>query len=126
MEFVDAAFFDHFLNPRNVGTIKDPDGSGMGGDPSCGDWLIVTLSVEEGKISDIKFQCRGCSSAIATSSVMTELAKGKTIEEAAEITAEDIEAGVGGLAEEKRHCSNLGEEALRNAIRDYLASRERP
>ena len=119
MEFVDSKFFDHFMDPRNIGTIKDPDGTGMGGDASCGDWLIVMIKVEENMISDIKFQCRGCSAAIVTSSAMTELALGKSTEDAMKISAKDIENEVGGLSDEKRHCSVLGETALRQAIEDY-------
>ncbi|MBN2070091.1 MAG: iron-sulfur cluster assembly scaffold protein [Candidatus Krumholzibacteriota bacterium] len=120
MEFMDSRFFDHFIDPKNVGTIKDPDGTGMGGDGSCGDWLIVMIKVKDEVITDIKFQCRGCSAAIVTSSAMTEMAKGKTIEEAMKISAKMIEDEVGGLSDEKRHCSLLGEEALRQAIEDYL------
>jgi nitrogen fixation NifU-like protein len=119
VEFVDPDFLDHFMNPRNVGTIEDPDGIGMGGDPSCGDWLIITLRIKDEVISGIRFQCRGCSSAIATSSATTELAEGRTLGEAMEITAAMIEDAVGGLAEDKKHCSLLGEKALRSAIEDY-------
>lgn len=125
MDFVDSRFFDHFMDPRNVGTIEDPDGMGMGGDPDCGDWLLVTIRVSDGSIEDIRFQCRGCSSAIVTSSSMTELAKGRSLEEAMNISATDIEDSVGGLSDEKRHCSLLGEQALREAIKDFRA-RERP
>jgi nitrogen fixation NifU-like protein len=125
LEFVDGRFFDHFMDPRNVGRIEDPDGTGAAGDPSCGDWLLVTIRVERGKIGEIRFLCRGCSSAIATSSAMTELAAGKSLEEALAITASEIEGAVGGLPEEKKHCSLLGEEALKNAVADYLARREK-
>ena len=125
LEFVDGRFFDHFMDPRNVGRIEDPDGSGAAGDPSCGDWLFVTIRVASGKIGEIRFLCRGCSSAIATSSAMTELAEGKSLEEALAITAHEIEGAVGGLPKEKKHCSLLGEEALKNAIADYLARREK-
>lgn len=119
MEFVGSQYQDHFLNPRNVGLIEDPDGTGMCRSSDCGDWLIVTIRVEGGRIAEIGFQCRGCSAAIATSSAATELARGKTLEEASRISAADIAAAVGGLPEEKRHCSILGEEALRDAIADY-------
>jgi len=125
LDLVDGRFFDHFMDPRNVGRIEDPDGTGVAGDPSCGDWLLVTIRVARGSIDDIRFLCRGCSSAIATSSAMTELAGGKSLEEALAITAFDIEAAVGGLTKEKKHCSLLGEEALKNAIADYLARREK-
>ncbi len=125
MEFIDSRFFDHFMDPRNVGTIKDPDGTGMGGDPGCGDWLLVTIRVADDRIEDIRFQCRGCSSAIVTSSSMTELAKGRSLDEAMNISAVDIENSVGGLSEEKRHCSLLGEQALKEAIEDYRARQAR-
>ncbi|MCK4537982.1 MAG: iron-sulfur cluster assembly scaffold protein [Candidatus Krumholzibacteria bacterium] len=125
MEFFDSKFFDHFMDPRNVGTIEDPDGTGMGGDPTCGDWLLVTIRVSDESIEDIRFQCRGCSAAIVTSSAMTELAKGRSLEEAMNISAADIEDSVGGLSEEKRHCSLLGEQALREAIKDYRTSKGR-
>jgi NifU-like protein involved in Fe-S cluster formation len=119
LDLVSPEFLDHFMNPRNHGTIKDPDGTGMGGSPECEDWLLVTIRVEGDRISDIRFQCRGCSAAIATSSATTVLAKGLTLAEAEELSAEEIEKAVGGLSEDKRHCSLLGEEALKDAINDY-------
>ena len=118
MDLVSPEFLDHFMNPRNHGTIEDPDGTGMGGSPDCDDWLLLTIRVEAGKIADIQFRCRGCSAAIATSSATTVLAKGRTIEEAEALSADEIERAVGGLSEEKRHCSLLGEEALKDAIKD--------
>ena len=119
MDIVSAAFFDHFMNPRNVGVIEDPDGVGRHGDPGCGDFLVVTIRVENGVIADIGFLCRGCSAAIATSSAMTELAKGKSLDDAMRITPAMIEEEVGGMPEEKLHCSLLGAEALRKAVADY-------
>jgi len=119
MDLVSPEFLDHFMNPRNCGTIEDPDGTGMGGSPDCDDWLLLTIRVEAGRISDIRFQCRGCSAAIATSSATTMLAKGMTIDEAEELSAGSIEEAVGGLSDEKRHCSLLGEEALKDAIKDF-------
>ena len=119
MDLVSPEFLDHFMNPRNHGTIVEPDGTGMGGSPECDDWLLLTIRVETGRIADIRFQCRGCSAAIATSSATTVLAKGKTVEEAETLSADEIERVVGGLSEEKRHCSLLGEEALKDAINDY-------
>jgi NifU-like protein involved in Fe-S cluster formation len=119
MDLVSPEFLDHFMNPRNHGTLKDPDGTGMGGSPECEDWLLLTIRVEAERIADIRFQCRGCSSAIATSSATTVLAKGMTIEEADALSADEIEKAVGGLSEDKRHCSLLGEEALKDAIKDY-------
>jgi len=119
MDLVSPEFLDHFMNPRNYGTIEAPDGTGMGGSPECEDWLLLTIRVEAGKIAEIRFQCRGCSAAIATSSATTVLAKGLTLEEAEVLSADEIEKAVGGLAEEKRHCSLLGEEALKDAIKDF-------
>ena len=116
MDIVNAAFFDHFTNPRNAGLIENANGLGRWGDPDCGDFLVVSLRVEKGVIANIGFMCRGCSAAIATSSVMTELAKGKSVEEAARITGDMIEEELGGLPEDKRHCSLLGERALKVAL----------
>ncbi len=120
MDLVSPEFLDHFMNPRNHGTVEDPDGTGMGGSPECEDWLLLTIRVEGGRIADIRFQCRGCSAAIATSSATTVMAKGMTIEEAEMLSADEIEKSVGGLSEDKRHCSLLGEEALKDAINDYM------
>lgn len=116
MDIVTAAFFDHFSNPRNAGLLEDANAIGKYGDPECGDFLVVSLRVENGVIEDIGFMCRGCSAAIASSSVTTELAKGKSVDEAARITGEMIERELGGLPEDKRHCSLLGEHALRAAL----------
>jgi len=120
MQHYTEAVRDHFLNPRNAGVVEDPDGVGAVGDPSCGDLLRVTIRVRNDRIDEIRFQCRGCPAAIATSSAMTELAIGKTVDEAWHITDEDIEAAVGGLPPEKRHCSNLGASALGEAVLNYL------
>ena len=119
MDLVSPEFLDHFMNPRNHGTIADPDGTGMGGSSECEDWLLITIRIEAGRIADIRFQCRGCSAAIATSSATTVLAKGLMLEEAELLSADEIEKAVGGLAEDKRHCSLLGEEALKDAIKDF-------
>jgi len=119
MDLVSPEFLDHFMNPRNCGTVEDPDGTGMGGSPDCDDWLLLTIRVEDGRLADVRFQCRGCSAAIATSSATTVLAKGMTIEDAGKLSAARIEEAVGGLAEDKRHCSLLGEEALKDAIEDF-------
>ncbi len=111
---------DHFLNPRNAGEIENPDGMGFVGDPNCGDFLKVTIRVENNHIADIAFKCQGCPAAIGTASAMTEMAIGKNLDEASEITDEMIEEMVGGLPEPKRHCSNLGAHALYEAIIDYI------
>lgn len=116
---------DHFLNPRNVGCIEDPDGVGTLGDPSCGDQLRIYIKVEDSCISEIKFEIFGCPAAIATSSVLTELAKGKSLDEALKITDMDVIKALDGLPELKEHCSNLGAEALHEAIRNYLKQLEK-
>ncbi|MCG0278472.1 MAG: iron-sulfur cluster assembly scaffold protein [Thermanaeromonas sp.] len=116
-----TSVLDHFLNPRNVGCLPDADGIGVIGDPDCGDYLKIYIKVQKGKLTDVKFEIFGCPAAIATSSILTELAKGKTVEEALKITDLDIIEALGGLPEPKIHCSNLGAEALHKAIQDYLA-----
>jgi len=111
---------DHFLHPRNAGQIPDPDGVGTIGDPSCGDYLRIYIKVKDNCIADIKFEIFGCPAAIATSSALTELAKGKSLDEAFEITDLDIVEALGGLPDPKMHCSNLGAGALQQAILDYI------
>jgi nitrogen fixation NifU-like protein len=110
---------DHFRNPRNVGEIEDADGVGTVGNPVCGDMMSVYIKVEDDKIADIKFRTFGCGAAIATTSMTTELAKGKTLDEAMEITRQDVADELGGLPPVKMHCSNLAADALHEAIEDY-------
>ncbi len=110
---------DHFAKPRNVGEIKDADGVGEVGNPQCGDIMKIYLKIEDNIIKDIKFKTFGCASAIASSSIMTEMVKGKTIEEALALTNKDVVDGLGGLPAPKIHCSVLAEEAIRSAIDDY-------
>lgn len=112
---------DHFQKPKNMGSLKDPDGVGKLGNPSCGDVMQVHIKVKDNKIKDIKFQTMGCAAAIATSSMMTTIAKGKTIEEALKITNKDVADKLDGLPPIKMHCSNLASETLHKAIEDYLS-----
>ncbi len=114
---------EHFRNPRNVGVIDNPDGKGEVGNPLCGDMMTVYLKVKDNRIEDIKFQTFGCAAAIAVSSMLTEMAKGKTIEEAKRITNKDIASALKGLPKNKLHCSNLGADALRAAIKNYEAKK---
>jgi nitrogen fixation NifU-like protein len=109
----------HFTDPKNVGVMLHADGEGSYGDPECGDYLTIYIKVENNVITNIRFLVFGCVAAIATSSMTTELVKGKTIEEAIKLTDVDIVEALGGLPEDKMHCSVLGETALKNAIKDY-------
>jgi nitrogen fixation NifU-like protein len=110
---------EHFRNPRNVGTIENPDGVGRVGNPVCGDLMEIQIKVENGILTDVKFRTFGCGAAIATSSMITELAKGKTLEEALKITRGDVADALEGLPPIKMHCSNLAADALHAAIKDY-------
>jgi nitrogen fixation NifU-like protein len=114
---------DHFANPRHVGEMApdEADGYAVIGDPSCGDQMKLWIRVQDGRIADIRFRSFGCPGAIATSSMATELACGRTVEEALALTDDDVIAALGGIPENKRHCSLLGINALHAAIRDYLA-----
>ena len=110
---------DHFRNPRNVGEIADADGIGEMGNPVCGDMMNFYIKVKDNRLVDIKFKTFGCGAAIAVSSMVTEMAMGKTLEEAKKITKQEVAKELGGLPPNKMHCSNLGAEALTKAIEDY-------
>ncbi|MCX8026817.1 MAG: Fe-S cluster assembly scaffold protein NifU [Thermodesulfovibrionales bacterium] len=118
-----AKVMDHFSNPRNVGEIPDADGVGMEGNPTCGDAMQIFIKVKDDIITDIKFKTFGCGAAIAVSSMVTEMAKGKHIDEALKITKEAVAAELDGLPPQKMHCSNLGADALRKAIEDYRSKK---
>jgi len=120
---------DHFRNPRNVGVIENADGVGEVGNPLCGDIMTIYLKINNERIEDIKFQTFGCGSAIAVSSMLTEITKGKTVAEAKKITNKDVADALEGLPKNKLHCSNLGADALQLAIKNYedrLAGVTRP
>jgi nitrogen fixation NifU-like protein len=110
---------EHFQNPRNVGEIENADGIGTEGNPTCGDLMTIYIKVEDNIITDVKFKTFGCGAAIATSSMITEMAVGKTIEDALKITRNDVADELEGLPPVKMHCSNLAADALRAAIADY-------
>ena len=119
MEYSDKVV-DHYTNPRNVGKIEDPSGVGQVGNPVCGDIMKMYIKVENNIITDVKFKTFGCGAAIASSSISTELIKGKTIEEALELKNKDVIKALDGLPLVKLHCSVLAEEAIHEAIADYL------
>lgn len=116
---------EHFMNPRNVGVIENPDGYGKVGNPVCGDVMEIFIKVKDEKIADIKFRTFGCGSAIATSSMVTELAKGKHVDEAVKITRGDVATELDGLPPQKMHCSNLAADALHEAIKDYKNKKQK-
>ena len=115
---------DHFRSPRNVGEIPDADGVGSVGNPVCGDMMTIYIKVDGEKITDIKFKTFGCGAAVATSSMITELAKGKSLDEAMKITRNDVADSLGGLPPIKMHCSNLAADALHDAIKNYRNQKE--
>ncbi|MFW5896477.1 MAG: Fe-S cluster assembly scaffold protein NifU [Bacillota bacterium] len=118
MNYTDKVM-EHFTNPQNVGEIENPDGEGRVGNPVCGDMMAMQIKVEDDVITDIKFRTFGCGAAIATSSIVTEMAKGMTLEEAEGISNSDVAEALGGLPTNKLHCSNLAADALHDAIEDY-------
>jgi len=116
---------DHFRNPRNVGEIENADGIGEVGNPVCGDMMTFYVKVEDGRLKDVKFKTFGCGAAIAVSSMVSEMAIGKTVEEALQITNAMVAGELGGLPPNKLHCSNLGADALHRAIEDYQRKKEK-
>ena len=116
---------DHFMNPRNVGTIENPDGVGEVGNAKCGDIMKIFIKVDNDIISDVKFQTLGCGSAIASSSMATELIKGKPISQALELTNKAVAEALDGLPAHKLHCSVLAEEAIKAAIEDYESKKNK-
>jgi len=117
---------DHFMNPRNVGEIDNPDGYGKVGNPVCGDLMEMFIKVKEDVITNMKFKTFGCGSAIATSSMVTELAMGMNVDEAMKLTRNDVASELDGLPPQKMHCSNLAADALHEAIKDYKNKKEAP
>ncbi len=115
---------DHFMNPRNVGEIENPDGIGEEGNPVCGDMMTFYIKVKDGRLEDIKFKTFGCGAAIAVSSMVSEMAMGKTLDEAMKITPQSVADELEGLPKNKFHCSNLGAQALTKAIKDYLSKQK--
>ena len=112
---------DHFMNPRNVGEIENPDGVGLVGNPVCGVVMKMTIKVKDNRIEDIKLKTFGCGAAIATSSMVTELVKGRTLEEALDISNRTVAEALDGLPPQKLHCSNLAADAVHMAIQDYYS-----
>jgi len=110
---------DHFFHPRNVGEIKDADGVGTVGNPTCGDVMTMYIKVKDEKIVDVKFKTYGCAAAIASSSITTEIVKGMDLKKAKKLSRDDVAKELGGLPAVKMHCSNLASDALREAIKDY-------
>ena len=119
MPVYNEVVMDHFMNPRNVGEIKDADGVGEEGNPVCGDMMTFYIKVKDNKLEDVKFKTFGCGAAIAVSSMVSEMAKGMTLEEAMKLTPASVADKLEGLPKNKLHCSNLGAQALHEAIKDY-------
>lgn len=110
---------DHFMNPRNVGEVENPDGTGQVGNVNCGDIMRMTIKVADNCITDVKFKTFGCGAAIAVSSMVTEMVTGRTLEEAVTINRDEVAEALGGLPSKKLHCSNLGTDALKAAVNDH-------
>lgn len=123
MPFYSEKVMDHFQNPRNVGEIPNADGVGQVGNPVCGDMMTFYVKIKDNVLDEVKFKTFGCGAAIAVSSMVSEMAKGKTVDEAMKITNASVAQELGGLPPNKMHCSNLGADALHKAIEDYLAKK---
>jgi len=119
MPVYNETVMEHFMNPRNVGEIENADGIGDEGNPVCGDMMTFYIKVKDNRLEDVKFKTFGCGAAIAVSSMVSEMAKGKTLEEAMKITPQSVADKLEGLPKNKFHCSNLGAQALHKAIEDY-------
>jgi nitrogen fixation NifU-like protein len=119
MPVYNETVMDHFMNPRNVGEIENPDGVGEVGNPVCGDMMTFYIKVKDNRLEDVKFKTFGCGAAIAVSSMVSEMAKGMTLEEAMKLTPASVADKLEGLPKNKLHCSNLGAQALHEAIKDY-------
>ncbi len=125
MEYTDKVM-EHFMNPRNIGEMENPDGVGKVGNPSCGDIMELFIRVEDDRVTEASFRTFGCGAAIATSSIITEMVKGKTLQQALEITNMQVAEQLGGLPDTKLHCSNLAADALKEAIEDYRRKQDDP
>ena len=123
MPIYNEKVMDHFMKPRNVGEIQDADGIGEVGNPVCGDMMTFYIKVKDDRLEDVKYKTFGCGAAIAVSSMVSEMAMGKTLEEALTITPSSVAKELEGLPKQKFHCSNLGAQALRKAIKDYTAKK---
>ena len=124
MPIYNEKVMDHFINPRNVGEIENADGVGEVGNPICGDLMTFYIKVKDNRLEDVKFKTFGCGAAIAVSSIVSEMAKGKTLEEAMKITPKSVAEELEGLPKQKLHCSNLGAQALHKAIEDYKSKNQ--
>ena len=124
MPVYNETVMEHFMNPRNVGEIEHPDGVGEVGNPVCGDMMTFYIKVKDDRLSDVKFKTFGCGAAIAVSSMVSEMAKGRTLAEAMKITPKSVAEELEGLPKQKFHCSNLGAQALHKAIQDYLSKKK--
>jgi nitrogen fixation NifU-like protein len=117
---------EHYQNPRNMGKIEDADGTGVIGNPVCGDMMMITIKVRDDRIEDVRFKTFGCGAAIATTSMVTELVKGRTLEEALQVTNRDVAEALDGLPPIKMHCSVLAEEGIKAAIENYWDKAQKP